>query len=339
MTIALEVPSGVIADRWSRRKMLILSGIFFSACYSLWVFSNSFWLFLLGFFFRTLGGTFASGTKQAYIYDFLKQRGAEERFEKIWGRGNALRTLGIGLAVGFGGFLSEVSFSLTAFLSAVSVFTTSVIAFIWPEVRATESTEEVKYWQFIKDSVKTVTNNKVLLKLMLYTAIVLAWFANLEEFNDVYLNFLGYPRSMIGLIFAVAAGTQSLVSSLAYRFKDNSWMMIKLSVVVGSAVLIAAAFIRHRIMAGGVLLLGVIYEFISVLKEGIIQKETQSYQRATVSSLSEFIMNLLPYQIVFGFIANHHGLQFGYGVFGVFILNYFVLSLFIGKKETNYAKR
>ncbi|HUW22275.1 MAG TPA: hypothetical protein VMW41_06455 [Candidatus Bathyarchaeia archaeon] len=27
MTIILEVPSGAIADRWSRRKMLILSGI------------------------------------------------------------------------------------------------------------------------------------------------------------------------------------------------------------------------------------------------------------------------------------------------------------------------
>jgi len=144
MTLVLEVPSGAIADKWSRRKMLILSGLSFSLCYIIWVFSHSFWMFLFGFLLRTIGGTFASGTLQAYVYDFLKQARTESRFEEIWGRGNALRTLGIGMAVGLGGFLSEVSYELTVTLSALSVLTVSVIAFIWPEVKASESTEEVK---------------------------------------------------------------------------------------------------------------------------------------------------------------------------------------------------
>lgn len=123
MTILLGVPTGVIADRWSRRKMLILSGLFFSSCYLVWIFGYSFWLFLFGFFLRTLGGTFASGTLHAYVYDYLKQKRAEDQFEKIWGRGNALRTLGIGAAVALGGFLSEISYSLTVALSSLSVFT------------------------------------------------------------------------------------------------------------------------------------------------------------------------------------------------------------------------
>ena len=174
MTLVLEVPSGAIADRWSRRKMLILSGLSFSLCYVIWIFSNSFWMFLFGFLLRTIGGTFASGTLQAYVFDFLKQAKAESKFEEIWGRGNALRTLGIGVAVGLGGFLSEISYELTVMLSALSVMVVSVIAYIWPEVKASESTEEVKYWQFVKNSFKTVTHNRTLLQPMIYTAIVLA---------------------------------------------------------------------------------------------------------------------------------------------------------------------
>jgi len=329
MTLVLEVPSGAIADRWSRRKMLILSGLSFSLCYVIWIFSHSFWMFLFGFLLRTIGGIFASGTLQAYVYDFLKQAKAESRFEKTWGRGNALRTLGIGVAVGLGGFLSEISYELTVMLSALSVVIVSVIAFIWPEVKASESTEEVKYWQFVKNSFKTVAHNKILLRLMIYTAIVLAWLASLEEFNDVYLNFLGFPRSTIGLIFAGACLCQSLASSVAHKFKNHAWLMINISVIVTALVMLMASFIKSPLMAVWILSLGVMLEFISVLKEGLIQKETKSHQRATVSSVSGLIMNLLPYQLVFGFIASQHGLQAGYLVFGVFVLSYFGSFLLI----------
>jgi len=81
---------------------------------------------------------------------------------------------GIGVAVSLGGFLSEISYELTVMLSALSVMVVSVIAYIWPEVKASESTEEVKYWQFVKNSFKTVTHNRTLLQPMIYTAIVLA---------------------------------------------------------------------------------------------------------------------------------------------------------------------
>lgn len=166
---------------------------------------------------------------------------------------------------------------------------------------------------------------------MAYTAIVLALWASLEEFNDVYLNFLGFSRSIIGLIFALACAGQSLASSLAHRFKNRSWLMINASVIFSAVVLILATIIKHPLMAIGILSLGILLEFISVLKEGLIQKETKSYQRATVSSMSGLIMNLAPYQLIFGFFASRHNLQIGYGFFGMFVLSYFALNLMLRK--------
>ena len=122
---------------------------------------------------------------------------------------------------------------------------------------------------------------------------------------------------------------QSLASSVAHKFKKHAWLIINLSVIATALVMLMASLSKSPLMAIGILSLGVMLEFISVLKEGMIQKETKSYERATVSSFSGLIMNLLSYQLVFGFIASQNGLQVSYLVFGVFVLSYFLLSIFI----------
>ena len=335
MSLLFEVPTGVLADHWSRRKMLILSGLFFSICYATWAFSSSFWLFLLGFLFRTLGGTFASGTLQAYVYDFLKLNKKEDDFEKIWGRGNALRTLGIGTAVFLGGFLSEISYLLTSVFSSLSILAISIIAFMWPEIPPKTSTKEEGYWIFLKNSVKTIRNNSYLLRIVAFSGITLSIFASLEEYNDVYLKFLGYPNYAIGVIFAIATIGQSIASTFAHKFQKHPWQKLNRITIIGFMVLMGAALIKHPAMVVPILFLGVLLEFSRVLSEGIIQKEVPAHHRATISSLNSFIHNLLPFQLLFGVIANNYRLQLSYGVFSVSILLYFLTLPLIERKNPN----
>lgn len=333
MTIVLEVPTGMLADQWSRRKMLILSGVFFSICYTIWIFSYSFPLFLVGFFFRTLGATFASGTLQAYLFDYLKIHNLTNDFEKILGRGNAFRTLGIGTAVAIGGFVSQYSYNIPLIVSAISILTISVVTLTWPEIKPVLTTGEKGYWHLLKGSVSVVRNNKVLLKIVLYSAIVLAVFANLEEFNDIYLKFLGFPNSSIGFIFAVATIGQSIASFYAHKLKSHAWMALNLIAFFGAVVLIVAAFVKHPLMAIAILLLGVMLEFANVLNEGSIQREIKSHQRATVASLNKFLMNILPFQLIYGIIANKYYLQLSYLFLGLVTLTYFVFSPLLNRKS------
>jgi len=328
MSLLLEVPTGIIADHWSRRKMLILSGIFFSLCYTIWIFSHSFLLFLLGYFFRTLGATFASGTLQAYVYDFLKLEHKESMFEKIWGRGNALRTLGIGTAVAFGGFLAQSSYTLPVLVSAISILSLSIIAYFWPEIKPITHTGEEDYWKFLKSSVKTVSKNPRLMHIVLYSAIVLSVFANLEEFNDVYLRFLGFPLGLIGIIFTIATIGQSIASMIAYKLKNHAWQTLNIISLLGFIILILASFIRSPFMAVGILLLGILLELSNVLNQGVIQNEVPENQRATIASLSSFVGNILPFQMMFGLVANRFSLQLGYLILAFCIVPYFIYISF-----------
>lgn len=335
MTLLLEVPTGTLADKWSRRKMLILSGLFFVCCYSILSISGGFWLVILAFFFRTLGSTFASGTLQAYVFDNLKIHHQEDQFEKIWGRGNAFRTLGIGVAVLCGGFMSEISYQLTVVASAVSVLSLSVIALIWPEIPHLTSTKEEKYWSFLKSSFKVVWNNRTLLKIVLFSGITLTIFASLEEYNDVYLQFLGFPNYMIGIIFAIATVGQSLASVIAHRFKGRVWLTFNLIAITGFVILLLATSVKVPLMAVAILFLGILLEFSQVLSEGVIQKEAPAHQRATISSLNSFIHNILPFQLVFGIVATRYQLQTAYAVLAVGVLMYFGLVAELGRKKQN----
>lgn len=328
MTLVLEVPTGIIADHWSRRKMLVLSGLFFSICYLVWIFSNSFWIFLLGFFFRTLGSTFTSGTLQAYVYDFLKLHHQENSFEKIWGRGNALRTLGIGFAVFLGGFLSQISYSIPLIISAASILIITAVALFWPEIPSVTSTSEENYWHFFKSSLKTIHENCTLLRVFLYSIIIFSVFSTLEEFNDVYLNFLGFPNSTIGIIFALATIGQSIASAVAHKFKSHSWITLDLIAAAGILILVSIWLIKLPVMAIAVLFLGVMLEFSRVLNEGIIQKEAPPQQRATLASVNSFVSEIIPLQLAFGFIADHYHFQLSYAFLAAYGLIYFLAISF-----------
>ncbi len=334
MTLILEVPTGTLADHWSRRKMLILSGIFFALCYAIWVIGGTFWTILIGFFFRTLGSTFASGTLQAYIYDYLKLNHKEEDFEKIWGMGNAFRTFGIGIAVLSGGFLSEISYQFTSIASAFSVLTISFIAFAWPEIPRTTSSKEEKYWIFVKRSFQIVRKNANILRIVIFSGITLSIFASLEEFNDVYLQFLGFPNYVIGILFAIATIGQSLASLLAHKFKNYSLQTLNLVTIFGCIALLGTATIRLPIMAITVLFLGVLLEFSHVLNEGIIQREVPQDKRATIASLNNFVHNLIPFQLLFGLVANNYHLQLSYGIFALALFIYLLSTVTISRYKS-----
>src|ERR1700712_2441062 len=68
----LEIPAGVIADRWSRRWVLAGAQVFRLAGYALWLFYPHFWGFIGGFLLWGIKSAFTSGTFEALTFDALK---------------------------------------------------------------------------------------------------------------------------------------------------------------------------------------------------------------------------------------------------------------------------
>ena len=84
--IVAEVPTGAIADRFSRRVALAAGGVLQAIGYTLWLVVPGFTGYASGFVLWGLGGSLASGSLEALLYDGLKAVGATRHYSRLLGR-------------------------------------------------------------------------------------------------------------------------------------------------------------------------------------------------------------------------------------------------------------
>jgi MFS family permease len=124
----IEVPSGVWADVFSRRKLLTVAPVLTGAGFALWTFFPSYLSFAAGFVLWGAGSAMQSGTQQALVYEELKRVGAAGAYARLTGRAEAASTAGhliatalTGLALAIGGYQAVGVASVAATLLAAAV--------------------------------------------------------------------------------------------------------------------------------------------------------------------------------------------------------------------------
>lgn len=68
----LEIPSGIIADVFGRKKSLIVSFLFYIIAFIIFYVTSTFYIFIIAIVFYAVGDAFRTGTHKAMIFDYLK---------------------------------------------------------------------------------------------------------------------------------------------------------------------------------------------------------------------------------------------------------------------------
>src|SRR5690349_19752519 len=78
--LILEIPTGILADKFSRKNILIVASINRIFGYGLWLIGGSFWIYTLGAMMWSIKNALMSGTLESFVYDELKTYGKEEEY-------------------------------------------------------------------------------------------------------------------------------------------------------------------------------------------------------------------------------------------------------------------
>lgn len=113
----VEIPSGIIADLFGRKRVMMLAFAFYSSSLLLLVFSNSYFGFIIAFTIYGFGDASRTGTHKAMILSYLMVNGWTETKTNYYGHTRSWSQIGSGI----GALLSGIIFYFSGDLKLVFV--------------------------------------------------------------------------------------------------------------------------------------------------------------------------------------------------------------------------
>ncbi|MBN1777377.1 MAG: MFS transporter [Clostridiales bacterium] len=322
VTVAvLEIPSGILADRFGRKRMLCLSAALSVAEMSLILFAQAFWQFALAVFLAGIGHAVFSGSENALIYDSLLAEGKQRDFEKYLGRIRAMDFTGSVIAALSGGVLaSRFGFSPTYVISVISMGIAFVITLLLRKPPRSDAPETGAggMLRYAKQAFRVYRSKPVVLWYCLTGAVLGACYNYLDEFWQLLAEGVGIPVLFFGVLGAVMLGIRIPGNLVAYKLKGKLRCRCLLAgIVFLHAVGYLFIFVlRDMLCLIPILLVSVTSGVAEPLVLGELHRNTPSRVRATAES---------GYSLGMRGISIVVGLDFGYistrmSVFAGFLL-------------------
>ena len=141
VTFAFEIPTGVVADVFSRRRSILIGILLMGCSYTLEGAVALFWAALLSQVFWGIGYTFTSGANQAWITDEI----GEDAVGPVFLRGRQMWLLGIVTGTLLAMLLGVLHIQLPMVLAGVGMLALSLaLLLLMPERHMTPAPAEVR---------------------------------------------------------------------------------------------------------------------------------------------------------------------------------------------------
>ncbi|KQX64884.1 MFS transporter [Paenibacillus sp. Root444D2] len=334
--VLLEIPTGIMADKWGRKRMLVLSALLACSEFLILLFATEFWHFVLVVFLAGVSRSASSGSENALLYDSLKLQGKASSFEKQLGRLNACDFVSAILAALCGSFLaSKYGFELNYWISLGSTIIALVLSLLLIEPAAEDSTsdeEVIPFKTYVAVSLRFFRTNPSVTLVMLSAMVTGAAMGYIEEFWQLYVSRLGMPVVYFGVLSAAIMLLQlpgNLIAHVLLRcFSYRA--LIFIIMVVFAVGFTYVAISKDIIGLTAMLFICLFSGVMEPIASGYLHHRINSSMRATIDSFQSLGENLVHTLtgLGFGYFASKYDVFGGYGF--IALLCYAFIVWFIG---------
>ncbi len=299
VSIIFEIPSGVMADVFGRKKMLIVSNIMYTIATLIMIASDSLFTVCLSIAFHALTYNFSSGTGDALAYDSMKKARIQSKFERyesnqltIYRVFTGISTLcaGFALAIGY-----RLAYATDLIVCAAQFFVLSTLT----EVNFNKTSDDDKkiiarIRDCFRESFLFLKSARKAMCLMLCNSFVGAVDILLLFFLQAKLTEKGIPNRWLGpaLLFMELGGVVG--SKLIVKLPKLNY---KIVFAFTAALVLAGIGLEHAesclIMAIGGFIAATGDDALQVRTNAKLQKLFPSEQRATLTSVESLSFSLI----------------------------------------------
>lgn len=288
--ILAEVPAGVIADRWSRRRAMVVSGLLQGLGYVVWIVAPGFGGFAGGFVLWAVGGAFASGSQEALLHDGLAAEGKAHRYAQVQGWVTAADFAAfVPAVVGATVLLPLGGYQLVAWVSVGTSLVAAALAARLPEVRPANEADDGG--ATMRTGLREAVSPGVL-----GVVVALGLFGGFDAIDE-YFGLLvvgwGVPQGLAPLavlVVVLVGGAGAACAGLASGWSPRAVA----GAAAGALALLAVAGTLARPAAVIVLALSYgVYRVVLVVLDARLQARITGPTRATTTSVAAFGVELV----------------------------------------------
>ncbi|AKQ67970.1 MDR-type permease [Myxococcus hansupus] len=321
---ALEVPSGVVADRWGRKYALLIAAVSKVVFLALFLLGDGVGVFILASAVLGIHLAFESGSDSAFLYDTLKSLGREAEYRQHEGKAWSYRLGSMGVGSLIGGAAAEVSLRLPVLLTLLGSVAALAVALTFREPPHHRSTRDKPSVAHMRHAAGVVWNSGSIRYLVLFSGFMGAAMLTGFKFSQPYMHDAGVDLKFFGAIYFVWMVSSAVAARNAHRLAK--WLGESLALLT-IPVLLAA---HYFFLAWTTSLVGVAIILISQVTSGLVRplvndaihRDTPSSHRATVMSFAGFFQSLVLMALspLFGVLADRHSLAAAFGAEGLFVV-------------------
>jgi MFS family permease len=310
----LEIVSGVLADRWSRRGVLVIgnAGAFASVLIgglSTNVATYVVAAMLLGVYFAMQSGTF-----DAIVYDtVLEETGSSDRFESVVGRVRMAERVSLSLGALAGGAIASMSSPRATYFATLPFLVVSTVFLLrFREPRLHETGERRSLAEHLAVTVKTIGGQCSLLPIAAGLVLTALLTQAIFEFGPLWLVDAGASAGAFGPAWAAPMASLGLGGLLAGRvhFDHGPTLAVIAAVLVSAGTTLMMS--NHPVIATAAqAVLALLAISVGIFLTRLLHDAVPSDIRSGVSSgvgAGSWIA-FLPFSLLFGSLSERHGVQ------------------------------
>lgn len=292
--VAMEIPSGYLADVWGRKKSLILGSILGCLGFIVYSFSYGFLGFLAAELILGIGQSFISGSDSALLYDSLLQEKKENKYLKQESRIMSVGNFAEALAGIAGGSLALISLRTPFMVQSLVAFIAIPASFLLVEPQQNKQNTKAGFLHILNIVKYSLWDNAILRWNLILSSVIGCATLTLAWFIQPYLSDLNLEVSTIGVIWTLLNLSVGAVALISHRIENKLGKhQTSLFIVIG----ISGGFILsgwfHSLLGIGFLFFFYFVRGIAtpVLKD-YLNRITESEMRATVLSVRNFVIRI-----------------------------------------------
>jgi MFS family permease len=295
VSVVSEVPTGVVADKISKKWSLVLSKALRLIAFSFWLFVPSFLGYLIGFILWGIADAFSSGTTEAYIYESLPQHQKKD-FSKIYSRASSMTMLSFTLAYLLS-FVIGPNYNFLLLMSILVSLISLLICLTLPDNKIGLKSE-IKP-QILKAAINNIKNSKSLRNLFFGAILIQSLAVMLIEYIPLYYKQVGTPVNYVPLLLAAGNAITVFLFWFMHGY-ERQLTKYRILILITATALFVWSFTQGTIIAViGMLLFVRLIRVLVVNYEAMIQHSAVDEARATVGSIYSFSARIIAALVIF----------------------------------------